>query len=217
MQKVALIVAGGKGERMNADIPKQFLLLNGTPILMHTLKQFSHFEEIVLVLPHSQFDYWRELCSNYNFTQKHTLVAGGTTRFYSVKNGLEKIEENSVIAIHDGVRPLISKKLIDSLITKTKNGVGVIPIVPVKDSIRKVEGENAVHLDRSNLYKVQTPQCFLSKDIKEAYTQEFSDTFTDDASVFEANGWRITTLLGEEKNIKITTKEDLTIASFMLL
>ena len=213
MQKVALIVAGGKGERMNADIPKQFLLLNGTPILMHTLKQFSQFEEIVLVLPHSQFDYWRELCSNYNFTQKHTLVAGGTTRFYSVKNGLEKIEENSVIAIHDGVRPLISKKLIDSLITKTKNGVGVIPIVPVKDSIRKVKGENSVHLDRSNLYKVQTPQCFLSKDIKEAYTQEFSDTFTDDASVFEANGGKINTLLGEEKNLKITTREDLTIAN----
>jgi 2-C-methyl-D-erythritol 4-phosphate cytidylyltransferase len=213
MQKVALIVAGGKGDRMNADIPKQFLLLNGTPILMHTLKQFSHFEEIVLVLPHSQFDYWRELCSNYNFTQKHTLVAGGTIRFYSVKNGLEKIEENSVIAIHDGVRPLISKKLIDSLITKTKNGVGVIPIVPVKDSIRKVKGENSVHLDRSNLYKVQTPQCFLSTDIKEAYTQEFSDTFTDDASVFEANGGKINTLLGEEKNLKITTREDLTIAN----
>ena len=214
MQKVALIVAGGKGDRMNADIPKQFLLLNGTPILMHTLKQFSHFEEIVLVLPYSQFEYWRELCSTYNFTQKHVLVAGGTSRFYSVKNGLEKIDENSVIAIHDGVRPLISTKLIDSLITKTKNGVGIIPIVPLKDSIRKVEGENSTHLDRSNLYKVQTPQCFLSKDIKEAYTQEFSDTFTDDASVFEAKGrGRITTLLGEEKNLKITTKEDLTIAN----
>ena len=216
MQKVALIVAGGKGERMNADIPKQFLLLNGTPILMHTLKQFSHFEEIVLVLPHSQFDYWRELCSTYNFTQKHTLVPGGKKRFYSVKNGLEKIEENSVIAIHDGVRPLISKKLIDSLITKTKNGVGIIPIVPLKDSIRKVEGENSTHLDRSNLYKVQTPQCFLSTDIKEAYTQEFSDTFTDDASVFESNGGRITTLLGEEKNLKITTKEDLKIAELFI-
>lgn len=212
MQKVALIVAGGKGDRMNADIPKQFLLLKGTPILMHTLKQFSHFEEIVLVLPHSQFDYWQELCITYNFTQKHTLVPGGTTRFYSVKNGLEKIDENSVIAIHDGVRPLISTKLIDSLITETKSGVGIIPIIPVKDSIRKVEGENSVHLDRSNLYKVQTPQCFLSTDIKEAYTQEFSDTFTDDASVFEANGGKINTLLGEEKNLKITTREDLTIA-----
>ena len=213
MQKVALIVAGGKGDRMNTDIPKQFLILNGTPILIHTLKQFSHFEEIVLVLPYSQFEYWRELCSTYNFTQKHVLVAGGTSRFYSVKNGLEKIDENSVIAIHDGVRPLISTKLIDSLITKTKNGVGIIPIVPLKDSIRKVEGENSTHLDRSNLYKVQTPQCFLSTDIKEAYTQEFSDTFTDDASVFEANGGKINTLLGEEKNLKITTREDLTIAN----
>ena len=214
MQKVALIVAGGKGDRMNTDIPKQFLILNGTPILIHTLKQFSHFEEIVLVLPYSQFEYWRELCSTYNFTQKHILVAGGTSRFYSVKNGLEQIDENSVIAIHDGVRPLISTKLIDSLITKTKNGVGIIPIVPLKDSIRKVEGENSTHLDRSNLYKVQTPQCFLSKDIKDAYTQEFSDTFTDDASVFEAKGrGRISTLLGEEKNLKITTKEDLTIAN----
>jgi 2-C-methyl-D-erythritol 4-phosphate cytidylyltransferase len=213
MQKVALIVAGGKGERMNADIPKQFLLINGTPILMHTLKQFSHFEEIVLVLPHSQFDYWQELCITYNFTQKHTLVPGGTTRFYSVKNGLEKINENSVIAIHDGVRPFISTKLIDSLITETKIGIGIIPIVPVKDSIRKVEGENSVHVDRSSLFKVQTPQCFLSADIKEAYTQEFSDAFTDDASVFEANGGEITTLLGEEKNLKITTREDLTIAN----
>ena len=216
MQKVALIVAGGKGERMNTDIPKQFLLLNGTPILIHTLKQFSHFEEIVLVLPYSQFEYWRELCSTYNFTQKHVLVAGGTSRFYSVKNGLEKIDENSVIAIHDGVRPLISTKLIDSLITKTKNGVGIIPIVPVKDSIRKVEGAKSVHIDRSNLYKVQTPQCFLSADIKKAYTQDFSDTFTDDASVFEANGGKITTLLGEEKNLKITTKEDLKVASILI-
>ena len=216
MQKVALIVAGGKGDRMNADIPKQFLLLNGTPILMHTLKQFSHFEEIVLVLPHSQFDYWQELCITYNFTQKHTLVPGGTTRFYSVKNGLEKIDENSVIAIHDGVRPLISKKLIDSLITETKNGVGIIPIVPVKDSIRKVEGENSTHLDRSNLYKVQTPQCFLSADMKDAYTQEFSDTFTDDASVFEANGGEIKTILGDEKNLKITSQEDMKVASILI-
>ena len=216
MQKVALIVAGGKGTRMKTDLPKQFLLLNDTPILMHTLKQFSHFEEIVLILPHSQFDYWRELCSTYHFTLKHTLVAGGATRFYSVKNGLEQIDVNSVVAIHDGVRPLISTKLIDSLITETKNGVGIIPIVPLKDSIRKVEGENSTHLDRSNLYKVQTPQCFLSKDIKEAYTQEFSDAFTDDASVFEANEGRIITLLGEEKNLKITTEEDLKIASILI-
>jgi len=216
MQKVALIVAGGKGERMNADIPKQFLLLNGTPILMHTLKQFSHFEEIVLVLPPSQFKYWQELCNTYNFRQQHTLVAGGITRFHSVKNGLDSIADNTIVAIHDGVRPLISTSLIDSLFAETKSGIGVIPIITVKDSIRKVEGENSVHVDRNNLFKVQTPQCFLSADIQKAYTQDFSDTFTDDASVFEANGGKINTLLGEEKNLKITTKEDLKIASILI-
>jgi len=216
MQKVALIVAGGKGERMNADTPKQFLLLNGTPILIHTLKQFSHFEEIVLVLPPIQFEYWKELCNTYNFRQQHTLVAGGITRFHSVKNGLDRIADNTTVAIHDGVRPLISTTLIDRLVAKSGIGIGIIPIVPVKDSIRKVEGENSVHLDRSNLFKVQTPQCFLSADIKNAYTQDFSDTFTDDASVFEANGGKINTLLGEEKNLKITTEEDLKIASILI-
>ena len=216
MKKVALIVAGGKGERMNADIPKQFLLLNGTPILMHTLKQFSHFEEIVLVLPLTQFEYWQELCEKYNFRQQHALVEGGKTRFHSVKNGLDKIADNTTVAIHDGVRPLISTTLIDRLVAKTKSGIGIIPIVPVKDSVRKVEGENSVNLDRSNLFKVQTPQCFLSADIQEAYTQDFSDTFTDDASVFEANGGKINTLLGEEKNLKITTQEDLKIASILI-
>jgi len=216
MQKVALIVAGGKGERMNADIPKQFLLLNGTPILMHTLKQFSHFEEIVLVLPPSQFEYWQELCNTCNFRQQHTLVAGGITRFQSVKNGLDRIADNTIVAIHDGVRPLISTSLINDLVAETKSGIGVIPIVPVKDSIRKVEGENSIHVDRSNLYKVQTPQCFLSADIKKAYIQDFSDTFTDDASVFEENDGKINTLLGEEKNLKITTQEDLNIASILI-
>ena len=216
MQKVALIVAGGKGERMNADIPKPFLLLNGTPILMHTLKQFSHFEEIVLVLPPSQFEYWKKLCNNYNFRQQHTLVTGGVTRFQSVKNGLDRIAENTIVAIHDGVRPLISTSLIDSLVAETGIGIGVIPIIPVKDSIRKEEGENSAHVDRSNLFKVQTPQCFLSADIQKAYTQDFTGTFTDDASVFEANGGKINTLLGEENNLKITTEEDLKIASILI-
>jgi len=216
MKKVALIVAGGKGERMNADIPKQFLLLNDTPILMHTLKQFSHFEEIVLVLPSIQFEYWGKLCKKHNFTQQHTLVAGGVTRFHSVKNGLDKIASNAIVAIHDGVRPLISTTLINSLVAETKSGIGIIPIVPVKDSIRKVEGENSAHVDRGNLYKVQTPQCFLSANIKEAYTQDFSEIFTDDASVFEANSGKINTLLGEEKNLKITSQEDLKIASILI-
>ena len=217
MQKIALIVAGGTGSRMNSTIPKQFLLLKGTPILMHTLKQFSHFDEIVLVLPKSQFNYWGELISKYCFNINHNLVAGGKTRFHSVKNGLAKIEKyNTVIAIHDGVRPLISTTLINNLVAETKTGIGVIPIIPVKNSIRKIERGNSVHIDRSNLYKVQTPQSYLSADIKNAYTQEFSELFTDDASVFEANGGKIKTILGDEKNLKITTQEDMKFAEVLI-
>jgi len=215
MKKVALIVAGGKGERMNADVPKQFLLLNGTPILMHTLKQFSHFEEIVLVLPPFQFEYWQELCDTYNFTQKHSLVSGGETRFHSVKNGLVRIADNTIVAIHDGVRPLISITLIDKLVAESKRGIGVIPIVPVKDSYRKVEMGESIQIDRNNLFKVQTPQCFLSTDIKKAYSQDYSSILTDDASVFEAHGGKINTLPGEEKNLKITTEEDLKIIEIL--
>jgi len=216
MQKVALIVAGGIGKRMNSTISKQFLLLKGIPVLMHTLKKFSHLEKIVLVLPSTQFDYWQSLCNTYNFTLKHILVAGGETRFHSVKNGLGKVDDESIVAIHDGVRPLVSTTLINCLISKAKDGMGIIPIVPVKDSIRKVDGENSIHVDRKNLYNVQTPQCFISSNIKKAYAQEFSEHFTDDASVFEANIGKINTILGEEKNLKITTEEELRISEFLI-
>ena len=215
MQKIALIVAGGKGTRMNTTTPKQFLLLKKIPVLMHTLNQFSHFEKIILVLPSTEFDYWYSLCNTYNFTLKHTLVEGGKTRFHSVKNGLGKINNNSIVAIHDGVRPLVSTSLINRLISQAKEGAGAIPIVPVRDSIRKVDGENSTHIDRRKLYKVQTPQCFFGSDIKKAYAQEFSEHFTDDASVFESTGGKINTILGEEKNIKITTEEDLRISEFI--
>tara|TARA_X000000368_G_C23035894_1_gene714575 strand:- start:667 stop:1323 length:657 start_codon:yes stop_codon:yes gene_type:complete len=212
MRKVALIVAGGKGRRMNSSIPKQFLLLNNLPILMHILKKFSHFEKTILVLPQSQFNYWEELCNTHKFTQPHTLVEGGETRFQSVKNGLKKIDKNTIVAIHDGVRPLVSKALINRLITETKNGTGVIPVIPIKDSIREIEGKTSNAINRDNLYKVQTPQCFISVDIQKSYTQEISNYFTDDASVFESNGGKIKTILGEEKNLKITTEEDLLVA-----
>ena len=201
---------------MNSDIPKQFLLLNSIPVLMHTISKFSHLDEVILVVPKTQKEYWNSLCKTHNFNIPHTIVEGGKTRFHSVKNGLEKVNNNSIVAIHDAVRPLISIKLINSLITETKNGVGVIPIIPFKDSIRKVEGENSIHIDRSNFYKVQTPQCFLSDEIKEAYDQEYSEKFTDDASVLESNYGKIVTILGEEKNLKLTTEEDFKIAELFL-
>ena len=216
MKKVALIVAGGKGERMNSKIPKQFLLLNNVPILMHTIKRFANFEEIFLVLPKSQFDYWNKLCKDSDFSCRYSLIEGGGTRFQSVKNGLEKIESGVIVMIHDGVRPIISKDLIARLIAQNKKGTGVVPIIPMKESIRKVERGKSKHLDRKNLFQVQTPQCFRSTDIKEAYKTEFSELFTDDASVLENAGYKIETTLGDEKNLKITTSEDLKIADLFM-
>ena len=216
MKKIALIVAGGKGERMNADIPKQFLLLNDLPILMHTLNAFTDFDKRILVLPQSQIENWKTLCGKYNFALKHMLVAGGINRFGSVKNGLRKVDEGSIVAIHDGVRPLISKNLTNKLIATTKKGIGVVPVVPIKDSLRKVDGNNSKAVSRSSLYKVQTPQCFFASTIKDAYKQNFSLFFTDDASVLESNGGKIIAILGEEENIKITTKEDLRIAEVFM-
>ena len=216
MKKVALIVAGGKGERMNSEIPKQFLLLNNLPILMHTIKKFSHFEMTIVVLPKTQFSSWKTLCKANDFYENYTLVAGGENRFQSVKNGLKNIEKEVIIAIHDGVRPLISRVLIDNITLLARKGVGVLPVFPVKDSIRMVEGKNSKHINRSNLYQVQTPQVFISSDIKDAYAKKYLDHFTDDASVMESNGGKILTVLGEEKNLKITTENDLKAAEIFM-
>ena len=216
MKRVAIIVAGGKGIRMKSEIPKQFLLLKNKPILIHTIESFIHFDERILVLPKSQFEYWNKLCFENNFKLSHKIVEGGNTRFQSVKNGLKKVDDDSVVAIHDGVRPLVSENLINSLVNEVEEGIGVIPVVPLTDSIREVVGEYSKHLDRNNVFKVQTPQCFLSSEIKEAYSQEYSITFTDDASVFENNSGKIKTIVGEEKNLKITTAKDLKISSYLL-
>ena len=216
MKKIALIVAGGKGERMNADIPKQFLVLNDLPILMHTVNAFADFEKRILVLPQSQIDNWNALCMQYKFNTKHTIVSGGINRFGSVKKGLKKVDEDSIVAIHDGVRPLVSKNLIKKLISVTKKGIGVVPVIPIKDSLRKIDGTKSQAVSRSNLHKVQTPQCFFSSTIKDAYNQNFSLFFTDDASVLESNGGKIFTVLGEKINLKITTKEDLSISEMFM-
>ena len=216
MKKIALIVAGGKGQRMQSKIPKQFLLLNKLPILMHTINAFSHFDEIVVVLPKAHFSYWEKLCKKHSFNTTHSKIEGGESRFHSVKNGLAKIDGDSIILIHDGVRPLVSKKLIDDLIKKTRKGVGTIPILPVTNSIRKVEGNYSKNVSRNNLYQVQTPQCFLLSDIKPAYNQKYSSHFTDDSSVFESRRLKIKTIMGERRNLKITNQEDLKIAQVFM-
>ena len=217
MRKLALILAGGKGQRMDSNIPKQFMLLNGIPILMHTLQKFKDFDSITLVLPKNQFQYWYNLCEKYNFNVKHDIVEGGNTRYHSVKNGLQKLcsKENDIVAIHDGVRPFISMNTLALLVKAVKKNNGVIPILPVKESIRKVCNKNSENLSREYLFNVQTPQCFKASEIKKAYNQQYNKKFTDDASVFENFGGEIVTFEGEEKNIKITTKIDLKLATIL--
>ena len=216
MRKVALIVAGGIGKRLETKTPKQFLLIDNLPVLMHTINKFSHLNEIILVIPKNYFEYWNTLCKKYNFTTHHKLVEGRESRFLSVKNGLENIKDCDVVAIHDGVRPIVSKQLIHDTIKLININTGVIPIIPVINTIRQIKDNLSKNLDRKTLFCVQTPQCFKYEEILNAYKQPYSDLFTDDASVFEANGGKITTLKGEFKNIKITKPKDLKIADLFL-
>ncbi len=212
MQKIALIVAGGKGIRMQNKTPKQFLAVKDLPILMRTIKKFKSFDRVIIVIAEEHIIYWKKLCKKFKFSNPHNIVSGGKNRFESVKNGLENINEDGIVAIHDGVRPLISENLIEKLIDTLKketNDKGVIPLVKINDSIRKLEEHKHVQTERKNIYKVQTPQCFFINSIKSAYNQDFISKFTDDANVFENNGEKIISVIGEEINIKITTKEDL--------
>jgi len=221
MHKYAIIVAGGKGERMGAKVPKQFLQLKGKPILMHTIEKFkSTFPDIqiILALPNNQMDYWEVLCKEHSFTIAHQIVEGGETRFHSVKNALTQIDEKGIIAVHDGVRPLVSEKTIRTCFEKATAEGNAIPVIDVVDSLRflnKQEGSNKA-VPRSCYKSVQTPQCFQSDLLKKAYQQEFDSTFTDDASVVEKLGKIIHLVEGNKENIKVTTEEDLIIAEVLL-
>ncbi len=213
--KIAIIVAGGKGERMNASIPKQFLEINGKPILMHTLECFYRFDKnirLILVLPELQVNFWNELCKKHAFTINHEIVLGGTSRFYSVKNGLQNVSLPALIAIHDGVRPLVSLETIAHCFNAAEEFGAAIPVIDLVDSIRALTEKGNKSVDR-NLYKlVQTPQVFDGDLLTKAYNQDFSPLFTDDASVVENLGHEIHLVKGNRENIKITTDFDLTIA-----
>lgn len=218
MNKTALILAAGIGERMKASVPKQFLLLNNRPILMQTIKKFDDFDDIIVVINKSYFDFWDDLCAKYSFTIKHKVIAGGENRFNSVKNGLSAVSDDCIVAIHDGVRPFVSKTLINKIINKAttvNKNVGIVPTIPIKDSIC-INKKEFQHIDRNNMFLIQTPQCFFSKNIKKAYQQKYQVSFTDDTSVFIKNNGKIYTVVGEETNIKITTQEDLKIFSHLI-
>ena len=221
MEKYAVIVAGGQGNRMNSSIPKQFMLLNDIPILIHVIKKIYVADKnikIIIALPkkNNVLTLWKNLCKKYKCNIPHTIIFGGKTRFESVKNSLAQIKTNNgIVLIHDGVRPLVSQKLITSCISSVKKNIGVVPVIPLKDSIRKLKNKCSVSITRSNLFAVQTPQCFNISEIKQAYKQTTSVRFTDDATVFENAGGSIILIPGEENNIKITTKLDLKVASLL--
>mgnify|MGYP001422293343 FL=1 len=212
MEKTALIVAGGSGQRLGEKTPKQFLLIKSKPILMHTIEKFSHLDKIIVVISKNYTNQWIDLCKLHNFKVNHELVEGGSNRFESVKNGLQHINDTDIVLIHDGVRPLISKKTINNLIKKVAKNKGVLPVLPISESIRKVNQNSSNSLNRKNYFIAQTPQCFMFEEILEAYNQKYKDEFTDDASVFEAIGGKIITIEGEKANIKITYPVDLNLA-----
>jgi 2-C-methyl-D-erythritol 4-phosphate cytidylyltransferase len=217
-KKFAVIVAGGSGTRMGSNIPKQFLAFQGKPILMHTLEAFQQFDpalQIILVLPENEIPQWEALCQQHNFHLPVILQKGGKNRCESVKNGLDKITSEGLVAIHDGVRPFIDSEIIAQSFRTAQEKGNAVTAVSLKDSIREVEGENSRLLDRSKFRLVQTPQTFRVEDIKAAYTSqtpEALETLTDDASVAEKAGQKIQLIEGSYENIKITTPEDLYIA-----
>ena len=219
MNKIAIIVAGGKGERMNADVPKQFLEIKGKPILIHTLEAFMNFDaslQLILVLPAAQFEFWKTLCKKHALNIPHQIVAGGQTRFQSVKNGLDAVKVPAIVAIHDGVRPLVSKETISRCFDAAAKFGAAIPTMDSIESIRFVDANGSKSVDRTAYKMVQTPQVFDAELLKKAYEQEFSVLFTDDASVVEAMGATVHLVDGNRENIKITTEFDLIVAERLL-
>lgn len=220
MKYYAVIVAGGSGTRMQSAVPKQFLLLNGLPVLMHTIRAFEQScvtPVIVLVLPLTYHAYWQQLCDVHSFTTPHLLVAGGETRFHSVKNGIDQIPDNdALIAVHDAVRPLTSKQIIETSYQYAEKYGNAVTAVKSRDSVRQLVNCKSVSLSRDQIYLIQTPQTFRADLLKKAYEQPYSDKFTDDASVMEQYGFEIHLIEGNHQNIKITFPEDLIIAELFL-
>lgn len=235
MKRYALIMAGGSGLRMSSDIPKQFLLLDGRPILMTTISSFYQYDKdlkIIVVLPKMQIDYWKQLCRKYAFDVPYQIVVGGVERFYSVRNGLEElislrerscIEANlqpsswDLVAIHDAVRPLVGTDLIKRCFHEAEKYGAIIPVMPLNESIRRMlpSGKSKAE-DRAQFCNVQTPQVFRLDDLWTAYQQPYRKDFTDDASVMESAGYTIHLISGHQRNIKITTPEDMLLAEFWI-
>jgi 2-C-methyl-D-erythritol 4-phosphate cytidylyltransferase len=220
MKKQVIIVAGGQGLRMGSNVPKQFLLLNRKPLLMHTLEAFYYYDadiDIILVLPAEHLFYWKELCDAYRFKIAHRIVAGGSTRFYSVKNALSMVDSEAFVAIHDGARPLVSREIIARTFRAIETSKAVCPVIPLSDSLRIKTKTGTRRVDRYNYCLVQTPQVFQAKILLSAYLYPYSEAFTDDVSVVEfSRKCPVVTVEGCPENIKITTPIDLITAEAIL-
>ena len=223
-------MAAGSGTRMGAEMPKQFIELEGKAILHRTIEVFLNAcpgVNIITVLPESHMDYWRQYCLDRNFICPQILVKGGITRFHSVKNALEKVPTEALVAVHDAVRPLVTESFVKSMFEKAETTPALIPVIPCVDTMKVLEKKN-VHgveelvtmqgqsVDRSILYAAQTPQIFHSEILKDAYGQAFDTAFTDDASVVLKYGKNLSYLIGERFNIKLTTQDDLVLAKAIL-
>ena len=219
-------MAAGSGTRMGADVPKQFIELCGKAVLQRTIEVFVEAcpgIKVVTVLPEAHIAYWKSYCLKHNFTCPQILAKGGITRFHSVRNALETVPEGALVAVHDGVRPLVSAALVREMFEKAENVNGLIPVVPCVDTMRvlrksgdMLEPMPGASTDRSVLYGVQTPQIFQSEILKSAYAQAYDTSFTDDASVVEKYGKNLSFVIGERFNIKLTTPDDLKIARALI-
>lgn len=207
--------------RLGSELPKQFLEINGKPVLRHTIEKFlSAFGDdisVIIVLPQDMKEYWQKYCASNCFMERYILARGGITRFHSVQNALRYVKGDSIVAVHDGVRPLVSAGMIKRLFEEAETCPAVVPALPIVESLREIsENGSSVSVDRSRFVAVQTPQVFQSDVLKTAYAQAYSQSFTDDATVVQACGYPVRLVTGERTNIKITTREDLESAALLL-
>lgn len=212
------MLAAGNGRRAGNTIPKQFQLVKGVPLLFHTFNTFSQVNGVrfILVLNEKHVEYWNDLVLKYNLEIPHKIVHGGPTRFHSVKSSLNIIPDNEIVLIHDGVRPLVSDDTIQNVIALTIKKGNAIPVIDINESVRQVDGVYSKSVDRSKLKVVQTPQGFISGDLKKAYNCVYNEQFTDDATVYESWGGSICTVNGNQENIKVTSPKDLKIIETLL-
>lgn len=219
MKYYAIIVGGGAGTRMKTEIPKQFLPIGGKPVLFYTIEAFAHsfFKPEIILVVHPEYDnYWKKLCKENNFAVPHLLVAGGNQRFDSVKNGLKAVKGKAIVAVHDAVRPMVSNELITNAYKQAEATGTAVAAVNCSDSVRQLHGEYSEAINRDGIFFTQTPQTFRSDILKQAYRQTYQPEFTDDASVVEKFGVKISLIAGEKRNLKITFPEDLLIAQLFL-